>query len=64
MPAVLFHAATNHYTGLFLGTDLFVTPLSTHFVPIKVALYLLLAVAVIGVGGVQGRRGWWRRAAS
>ena len=56
VPAVLFHAATNHYTGLFLGSTVFAVPLATNFVAIKVVLYLLVAVMVIAVGRVGFHR--------
>lgn len=49
IPAVVFHAATNHYTSLFTTQGefpVFVEPLLTYFDAIKVVIYLTLAVAV------------------
>ena len=50
IPAVLFHAATNHYSALFAKEQsfpIFIEPLSANFVEIKVAIYLLIAVILI-----------------
>jgi membrane protease YdiL (CAAX protease family) len=58
MPAVLLHAATNHYSALF--TDLSEFPvfeelLSTRFVEIKTVIYL--AAALVLVAATRGRLG-------
>jgi hypothetical protein len=58
MPAVLFHAATNHYTRLFNeseDTALFSPALEESFDEIKFAIYVVFALAVIVV--TQGRLG-------
>ncbi len=58
MPAVLFHAATNHYTTLFTETDdtgLFRPPLTQSFDAIKLIIYLAVAlVIVLATGGQLG----------
>ncbi len=54
MPAVLFHAATNHYTTLFSDkSTLFDSPLPESFDTIKVGIYFIVALAV--VLATQGR---------
>jgi membrane protease YdiL (CAAX protease family) len=58
MPAVLFHAATNHYTSLFNeseDTALFSPALTESFDRIKLAIYVAVALAVIVV--TRGRLG-------
>ncbi len=56
IPAVVFHAATNHYTSLFMEQGefpVFVEPLVTYFDEIKVAIYLVVALVL-----VVYTRGW------
>lgn len=50
MPAVLFHAATNHYTSLFKESGdeaLFNPPLEGSFDAIKLTIYVAVAIIVI-----------------
>ncbi len=50
MPAVLFHAATNHYTSLFKESGdeaLFNPPLEESFDAIKLTIYVAVAIIVI-----------------
>lgn len=48
IPAVLFHAATNHYTTLFADeSTLFDPPLTDSFDLIKIAIYFIVAFAVV-----------------
>ena len=61
MPAVLFHAATNHYTSLFTESGdvaLFNPPLERSFDVIKVAIYAALALGIILA--TRGQLGWRR----
>lgn len=50
MPAVLFHAATNHYTTLFTESDenaaLFDPPLLESFTTLKLTVYFAVAIVV------------------
>ena len=58
IPAVLFHAATNHYSALFASPQefpIFIQPLAAYFTEIKVAIYLLLALFLILI--TRGRLG-------
>lgn len=50
IPAVLLHAATNHYSAVFAQAQtfpIFVEPLSIYFTEIKVGIYLLIALILI-----------------
>ena len=58
IPAVLLHAATNHYSALFMEEQtypIFGEPLSASFVEIKVAIYL--AIALVLIVTTRGRLG-------
>ena len=64
IPAVLFHAATNHYSSLFVDIQdfpVFVESLSAYFDEIKVAIYLVIALILIVT--MRGRLGWPARSA-
>lgn len=63
IPAVLLHAATNHYSALFVEEQaypVFAEPLSVYFVETKIMIYLLCALLLILL--THGRLGMPRKA--